>query len=408
MASSLALGDWGYFLITISWLFSFITFMISAWATYLAISHYQIEKQIEKESIRKRGGSLTTASNSTQTKSQKFIYTFTLTITCMWLFTAINISDSVGLPHWIDNRNSGYDGWDEWWYNWEYSDKSYLTWNVLWALAKINLYLVYLYRVYSVFKGTKYNAKSAHYSMALVLLVIQFVFLGLWCWYYNISWSCCGVWADNQYDILTGITWSILCLDMVISLYLIYLFVACMKRVTVSYTISGNVNDLQKQIVSATARIFTLAMISLSCSIFYQIIFGIAITGEFVATDAHLTMYYFTFTWNISSAINVYCLFLSMSFTKQHYEKVCRCCDLKCLKCIQCIAMIGPVNGLCASKSSINRSNLKTEIMLHGDAPIGINTHHHHAPNAEQPNKPALKNNVSVSLIEDDYCQFTI
>eukprot|EP01083_Nonionella_stella_P216011 776987_1 len=391
MASTLAIGDWGYFLITISWLFSLISFVISSYATYLGINHYQIEKQIEKESIRKRGGSLTTASNSTQTKSQKFIYTFTLTITCMWLFTAINISDSVGLPHWIDNRNSGYDGWDEWWYNWEYSDKSYLTWNVLWALAKINLYLVYLYRVYSVFKGTKYNAKSAHYSMALVLLVIQFVFLGLWCWYYNISWSCCGVWADNQYDILTGITWSILCLDMVISLYLIYLFVACMKRVlkTISYTVGGR-HDPQKQIVFATARIFTLAMISLLSSLFYQLIFGIAITGEFSATDAHLTMYYFTFTWNVDSAINVYCLYLSMAFAKKHYEKRCGFCDLQCLKCIQWMATIQIFEDEVSQVPSVSTTN-RTEITIQSTDKTVETT-----VTTQQP-KPEL----SVSLIED-------
>eukprot|EP01083_Nonionella_stella_P047582 127378_1 len=335
MASTLALGDWGYFLITISWLFSLVSFAISSWGTCLGILqlHYLNEKQIE---MRRSGHS----NSNSQHEPQKFLHMFVLTATCMWLFTGVNISDSIGLPHWIDNRNSGYDGWDEWWYNWEYSDKSYLAWNVLWSLAKINLYLVYLHRVYSVFKDTEYNAQTRYYIVALVLLAMQLALLCVWCWYYNISWSCCGIWLTNQYDILMTITWTILLFDAIISFYLIYLFVSSIKKVlqSISYLGDSRPNEGQKEILVMTTRIFTLAMVSLISSIFYQIVFAVAITGEFSETDGHLAMYYFTFTWNIDNAFNVYCLFLSLPFAKQQYDKVCACCDSQCLKCVEFMA----------------------------------------------------------------------
>ena len=47
-------------------------------------------------------------------------------------------------------------------------------------MAKVNLYLVYLFRIYVVAQETKYAALSMLYYVALALIVCQFVCLALW------------------------------------------------------------------------------------------------------------------------------------------------------------------------------------------------------------------------------------
>ena len=103
-------------------------------------------------------------------------------------------------------------------------------WNVFWAVAKVNLYLVYLFRIYVVAQETKYSALSALYYVAIALIVCQFVRLALWVYYYNISYYFFDEWADDQYDSLTAISWSILALDVVISLLLIWIYLQSMQN----------------------------------------------------------------------------------------------------------------------------------------------------------------------------------
>ena len=101
-------------------------------------------------------------------------------------------------------------------------------WNVFWALAKVNLYMVYLYRIYVITQETKYTAKPVLYYITIFLIFGQFICLCLWCYYYNIAYYCCEIWEG--YEILAYITWSILILDFIISLILIYLYIACLKN----------------------------------------------------------------------------------------------------------------------------------------------------------------------------------
>eukprot|EP01084_Bolivina_argentea_P127277 225118_1 len=368
----LALDDWGYFLMTISWIFTVVSFVICCYAVYAGYHHYQQKKATSKNAQRL----------SHQLK------VIVLTIVCMWIFTAISICDSIGLPHWFakdqgdyswwytaDTADSIYEtnnNWEDWWFNWEHSDKSYLMWNVFWAVAKITLYVVYLHRIYTIFGGTKYAPNQATYCLIAIGLLIQTGLVCAWCWFYNISWSCCEIWADDQYETLAWLAWLILIMDIMLSLGLVFLFLFCMKQLfgaikghqmarnmemssigskselsgnsrtgasanpngEVQTVVTTEPSDRQENLVKTATRVFVLAMISLFSSIFYQLLFGIAITEEFYGSHVHTAFYYFSFTWNVDSTLNVICLYLSMAFAKGSYYKICKC-DGCCYECIK-------------------------------------------------------------------------
>eukprot|EP01084_Bolivina_argentea_P161724 281511_1 len=361
MSETLELGGWGYFLMTISWIFVTISFIFCCYATYKAYSDYTTKKISGTDPY-----TLTTQRNVK-----------ILTILCMWLLTAISICDAAGFPHWFMNQDGQYEDTDEYAFNWEHSNNSYLMWNVFWALAKVNLYIVYLYRIHIITNTIKYDTMSCsrlYIVLILCLILTQFVFLCLWVYYYNISYGYFEVWRDNQYDILTAIAWVILVLDAVISLILIFWYIVCMKHLFKSLpanvlqmeninvqAITGDNEDKtanvtetaeiagtspkddddnqgwdtkQEELIETSTRLFVTAFISFASSIFYQLLFGIAITEEFYGTHGHTALYYFSFTWNVDSTLNVICLFLSLSIGKKMYYGMCKCheCCFNCIK----------------------------------------------------------------------------
>ena len=110
-----------------------------------------------------------------------------------------SICDAVGLLHWIQNRQGEYEDWDDWWFNWDHSAASYLLWNVFCALAKLNLYIVYLYRIYVITQETKYTAKPMLYYITIFFIFGQFICLCSWCYYYHIAYYCCEIWKGIIY-----------------------------------------------------------------------------------------------------------------------------------------------------------------------------------------------------------------
>lgn len=76
MSEPLELGDWAYFLLVISYLFVVISFGFCVYATYRGVQEYQIKK---------RSGEDPKTLNSWK-------MTLILTITCMWIFTAMYVS----------------------------------------------------------------------------------------------------------------------------------------------------------------------------------------------------------------------------------------------------------------------------------------------------------------------------
>eukprot|EP01084_Bolivina_argentea_P034288 63449_1 len=368
---ALLLGDWGLFLLVVSYIFAFTSSLLCIYATWMARIDYQNKKSagMNKETL----------------TTQKI--TNILTIACMWSFVAINLCDAIGLPNFIKQKEAGlrdigggWKDWEGWWDWWEPSANSYLSWNVFWAVAKVNLYLVYLYRIYVVSKELKYQSKSMIYYINLFLLLVQFICMILWVYYYNGVLLLDLYDANTYYKRCTIITWFILILDIFISLLLFYLYIDCMKKlfqtipaqslqmenvnVAAITGSDGNTatkdeqtemvtgasptdenadspanngdqwNVTENELVRTATRLFVVFIVSFISSIFYQLMFGIAITEEFYGTHTHTALYYFTFTWNIDSTINVVCLFLSLSIGKTAYYDVCRC-DGCCFRCIQ-------------------------------------------------------------------------
>eukprot|EP00486_Rosalina_sp_Unknown_P008227 CAMPEP_0201592964 /NCGR_PEP_ID=MMETSP0190_2-20130828/190703_1 /ASSEMBLY_ACC=CAM_ASM_000263 /TAXON_ID=37353 /ORGANISM="Rosalina sp." /LENGTH=102 /DNA_ID=CAMNT_0048051947 /DNA_START=771 /DNA_END=1076 /DNA_ORIENTATION=+ len=61
----------------------------------------------------------------------------------------------------------------------------------------------------------------------------------------------------------------------------------------------GGWDAKQEELVKTATRLFVVAMVSFVSSIFYQLLFAIAILEEFegTGTHGHTVLYYFSFTW---------------------------------------------------------------------------------------------------------------
>eukprot|EP01084_Bolivina_argentea_P199043 340647_1 len=352
--------EWQYFLLAISWLVSLLSFIICTYGTYKVVQRC---KQINQM--------------PTKTNQPKTLTLLTLTIVSMWIFTACNICDSIGFPYWSElvTGSNAYN----------HNLNSYMMWNVFWCVGKIAQYILYCGRLWSVFRGTKYDSGPNMYIIIFVLLIVQCITLCVWVYYYNIGWICCEFWPEDIFESLTAIAWIILVLDIIITTIIIVLFLWSMKKLlftvskhmnssgssdikhngtnvqTTNVAVSGSnisketstdvnddkkIRDRQKMLQETTTRLFVLAMIGLLSSIFYQMVFGIAMTEEFYGKDLHTVLYYFSFTWGLDNLTNVICLCLSFSFMKPYYYKVC-CCDKCCLNMLQKItATKSIVSGL--------------------------------------------------------------
>ena len=224
--------EWKYFLVAISWLTSLVTFIVCVYGTVKAIIHIQ--------ETNPKGNP----------KKHIQITLIVVTLGCMYIFTMCSICDSIGFPYWsglIQTEHADH-----------HNLNSYLMWNVFWCIGKLMQYVLYVMRLYSVFRGTKYQTATIMYILIVVLLVGQFAASVAWVYYYNIQWLCCQIWNENQYEILTIIAWAILVIDIILTSLIIGLFLLSMKKLLMTitkYMVSTEINRTNTTETSAVGKL---------------------------------------------------------------------------------------------------------------------------------------------------------
>eukprot|EP01084_Bolivina_argentea_P023711 44281_1 len=239
-----------------------------------------------------------------------------LAVATMWMITAVNICDSIGIVY----RDEIF------------ATNIYLSWNIFWSISKIFLYIIYCRRIYLIhFTGLQFAKKQTVfvYTIIIILIIIQTLCLIIWLWYYNIYPICCTnktnlQWTSNENIKLQYIAWSIFTLDTFIILIIVLLFFFALKRLNKfknAHRENGeNVSD-KKTFISffKKYRLSILAIISLLTSMIYQILFVITLHPEW-SNSAHVTnVSYFTFSWALDNTINITCLYFSQPYSKNKY-----------------------------------------------------------------------------------------
>eukprot|EP01083_Nonionella_stella_P120685 361852_1 len=290
-----------------------------------------------------------------------------LILFCTLSYLGINFTDSLGFLFWSPDFFNDANGSTT-----DQSNNTYMMYTVFWALAKLSLYLVYLYRLYSVYNGTKYAFGRIIYIVVAVLWCVQCCLLIGWLYLYNIIWICCEdaateFWGDDGVEVYAtwnNLCWLMLSMDLILTVLIMSLFLVSMKRVFNTLKLmeaqaaqmhnaetantetrteglaptKTDSNSRLKHLLDSTTKLMLLGAISLVSSIVYQLIFAISLTEWFgyseKGTDVHIALWYTSYTWSLDNFINIICLYLTLPspITHKYYEKWCES-GFKCHPC---------------------------------------------------------------------------
>ena len=240
----------------------------------------------------------------------------------------------------------------------------YRTWLIFWALARMNIYFVYIYRLHLIFKGSTFNNSKCIYFTISIGCVISLS-----------SMICTIILQENQH--LDGASDEVilfafiselvfLVMDVIIIIALLILFMTpFMKLVRLanekddaelemtdvdtpvsptetsrtSYSKrSFSLRDVpmeqmstikQLKLLQTTTKIALLVIVSLFSSFMYQFLFVISI-GAYQQNNEGL--YNFAYTWGVDNCTNIICLYFSYNFAQRDYERVC----MDCIKLHSC------------------------------------------------------------------------
>ena len=233
----------------------------------------------------------------------------------------------------------------------------YRFWLIVWALARINLYVVYIYRLHSIFKKSTFKRSKCVYIVIAVGCAISMA-----------SMVFVMIWQDNSFldgasdqdFILTMISELVfLVMDIVIIISLMILFISPFMELVrmanqhhqdemeitdietetaatpvtpstnskksfslrkVSMSEMGEIKQLK--LLQTTTKIALLVLVSLFSSFLYQFIWVISLSSE----HGNDFFYTFPYTWGVDDAVNIICLYFSYNFAQRNYERVCMDC----------------------------------------------------------------------------------
>ena len=190
---------------------------------------------------------------------------------------------------------------------------TYYLWTISWAFSRILLYSVYVYRCYVVYFGTMYQYKFRYYMPLIIAICIQSLLIAL-------SVIQLGTYETNEENvILATLIQAVFCFfDLVITVYLMYLFINPIRRLLVAHI---EVEETKK-LLNVSLRIMLLSIVSLITSLIFQLSWTISLGTH------HKYRFFFVFAWvwSIDTMINIICLYLSIStISKKQYPLICIC-----------------------------------------------------------------------------------
>ena len=199
-------------------------------------------------------------------------------------------------------------------YDYNASFLIYRFWWGFWLLAKTSLYFVYSYRVYHSFKDSAFPPSKLSYTLIVIGCLCQFV-NGLITIIVGDTWNA----APTDFTLICEI--NALILDALLIFFVSLLFVKPLIELINLQHVGGSENNQKSMILFETiTRISLLALITLSSSFIYQLIWVISTADNFQNND----LYSIGFIWGIDTVTNMICLFLSYNFAaKIYYKKLC-------------------------------------------------------------------------------------
>eukprot|EP01083_Nonionella_stella_P020903 57981_1 len=242
-----------------------------------------------------------------------------------------------------------------------------VSWEVLWLLSKVSLYILFIYRYYLVFNATPGTTNAQKYTIFgsfTVAMVVQCVLMSAYVVLYHIQDS-------SKQRVWLAYCWCFLAIDAILISILTYLLSHSVLRLVlriqksqeesiefarVSSLTPATQSGTAPEFVSQTSRphsvvdqqskrlaqwkntatkVAVTMIVSMASSFVYQLVF---IVGHEIDSKDLLFM---EKTWCVDSVINMLCIYLSMAFAHHHYKRLC----IDCCKLHKC--MLGCIKRLC-------------------------------------------------------------
>ena len=205
----------------------------------------------------------------------------------------------------------------------------------IWRIAQSLTYIIFIQRLKTTFKATKYASSSCTYNI-LYFVAILFIIPEI---VKDVSHFLINHFTLKMADITIIIEFIVSSIiDLVLSITLLYLFLRKLYSLNVDIArLSDNENKLRlkyKQINNIIANISILSIWSLIST---QLLM-IAICIEFFmhnieANTMHIVSTIWMIIWTLDCCINSFCLFLSFDFALGWYLCACSRCHKDCVKC---------------------------------------------------------------------------
>lgn len=209
----------------------------------------------------------------------------------------------------------------------------------IWRIAQSLTYIIFIQRLKTTFKNTKYASTSCTYNI-LYFVAVLFIIPEI---AKDVSHF-----VNNHFTLKTAditiIIESIISsmIDLVLSITLLYLFLKKLYSLNLDIArLSDGDHKLRlkyKQINNIIAKISILSIWSLTST---QLLM-IAVCIEFFmhnieANTMHIISFIWMIIWALDCCINSFCLFLSFDFALGWYLCACTKCHKDCVKCCSTI-----------------------------------------------------------------------
>ena len=211
----------------------------------------------------------------------------------------------------------------------------YKIWYAAYCICRLSIYLVYIYRLHSIFATSAYNHSQTVYILIGVACIISVsctfavTFVGDSFTLHRTNQRIVFI-LESAYGVM----------DFSIIILLIYLFLkpifALLKLMSstdirlqepqttrsksTTKRTSHTANHKQLRLLDTATKLTVLMMISLISSFVYTFIWVISVGLRHQSFE----LYMFQYSWGIDTSINCICLYLSYFFANYGYRKICR------------------------------------------------------------------------------------
>lgn len=232
----------------------------------------------------------------------------------------------------------------------------YKIWYTVWCCCRINIYIVYIYRLHIIFKGSTFQHSKCLY---IILGFGSIVSFGSMVWAMVMTDTLhLDESSPAQFLLIMLAELIFLIMDVLIIVSLLLLFVSPFLKLvrlinqnenefgsdheieqpespprtptgrSKKVSISQMSNIKQMKLLQTATKIALLVIVSLISSFMYQILWVWSLSIH----HSNAILYAWQYTWGCDNVTNIVCLYLSYSFAQHHYTFLC----VNCMKLDSC------------------------------------------------------------------------